>query len=221
MDTAMAKRNIDWGRVVAVPLFTFVMILNVMAIRRALGDFPPVDMLKVAGLTHHLLLTCFYVLVVALYFLRSSAVSTARSWVTKAIALLASLLPFALPILSRDLSANAVSVVLGNLIMISGMAFSIYALLVLGKSFSIIPQARGLVQSGPYRLIRHPLYVGELVGMLGAVLARLTVPAIAVFSLLAACQVYRSLKEEELLSSVFPEYENYCRKTARFIPGVF
>jgi len=161
MDTAMAKRNIDWARVVAVPLFTFFMILNVMAIRRALGDFPPVDMLKVAGLTHHLLLTCFYVLVVALYFLRSSAVSTARSWVTKAIALLASLLPFALPILSRDLSANAVSVVLGNLIMISGMAFSVYALFSLGKSFSIIPQARGLVQSGPYRLVRHPLYVGE------------------------------------------------------------
>jgi len=69
MDTAMPKRNIDWGRVIAVPLFTFVMILNVMAIRRALGDFPPVDMLKVAGLTHHLLLMCFYVLVVALYFL--------------------------------------------------------------------------------------------------------------------------------------------------------
>jgi protein-S-isoprenylcysteine O-methyltransferase Ste14 len=178
-------------------------------------------MLKVAGLTHHLLLTCFYVLVVALYFLRSSAVSTARSWVTKAIALLASFLPFALPILSRDLSANAVSVVLGNLIMISGMAFSIYALLVLGKSFSIIPQARGLVQSGPYRLIRHPLYVGEFVGMLGAVLARLTVPAIGILFLLAACQVYRSLKEEELLGGTFPEYKSYCRKTARFIPGVF
>ena len=74
---------------------------------------------------------------------------------------------------------------------------------------------------GPYRLMRHPLYLGEIVGALGLVLADVSIPKILVFLLLAVCQVYRSIPEERLLSASFTEYADYASRTARFLPGLF
>jgi protein-S-isoprenylcysteine O-methyltransferase Ste14 len=118
-------------------------------------------------------------------------------------------------------SDNLTVLIIADLIMTFGMVFSISALFVLGKNISIVPQARSLVQSGPYRLVRHPLYLSEMVSLLGVVLARFTASAVALFFLLIACQVYRALQEENLLGGTFPEYESYCLRTSRFIPGVF
>ncbi|MDQ6741518.1 MAG: hypothetical protein M3Z97_01220, partial [Candidatus Dormibacteraeota bacterium] len=57
--------------------------------------------------------------------------------------------------------------VLGDLLLGAGMAYSIWALLYLRRSFSILPEARRLVTHGPYALSRHPLYLGEAVAALG------------------------------------------------------
>jgi protein-S-isoprenylcysteine O-methyltransferase Ste14 len=91
---------------------------------------------------------------------------------------------------------------------------------VLGKSFSIIPQTRNLVVRGPYRLVRHPIYIGEITCMLGLTLAGVSIPKILIFLLLVGCQVYRSIQEEKLLTAAFPEYADYAAKTARFLPGL-
>ena len=113
------------------------------------------------------------------------------------------------------------ALLVANLVITSGIVLSIYSVCSLGRSFSIIPQARKLVQSGPYRLVRHPLYLGELISVFGIVLAGVTIPKITLYFVLVVCQVYRAFQEEKLLSNVFPEYKKYCLKTARFIPGVF
>jgi protein-S-isoprenylcysteine O-methyltransferase Ste14 len=101
------------------------------------------------------------------------------------------------------------------------MLLSIFALLALGRNLSIIPQARKLVRHGPYRLVRHPLYLGELTSVFGIVAAEVTLSKMMVFLLLIAAQIYRSLWEEKLLVNTFPEYKEYSSKKRRFIPGIF
>jgi protein-S-isoprenylcysteine O-methyltransferase Ste14 len=102
-----------------------------------------------------------------------------------------------------------------------GSTSIIYAVLYLGKSFSIVPQARKLVIGGPYRFVRHPLYVAEELAVIG-VLIQIDWYAAALFlSLHIGLQVQRMNYEESLLCAVFPDYEAYARRTARLIPGVW
>ncbi len=110
---------------------------------------------------------------------------------------------------------------LASLVTICGIAIALYSLSTLGGSFSIIPQARRLVQTGPYKLVRHPVYLGELISILGIVLARPSAITMAIYCLLTALLIYRALWEEKLLADIFPEYETYSLRRARFIPGVF
>ncbi|MDD1778319.1 MAG: isoprenylcysteine carboxylmethyltransferase family protein, partial [Candidatus Helarchaeota archaeon] len=134
---------------------------------------------------------------------------------------LATFTPFVFPFLGKQELINPIMVIISDLMIILGLVISIYSLSVLGRNFSIIPQTRNLVQRGPYRLVRHPLYLGELITVFGIVLAGLSISRLVVYFLLVACQIYRAFQEEKLLASVFSEYEDYCSKTARFIPGVF
>lgn len=90
----------------------------------------------------------------------------------------------------------------------------------LGKSFSIMPEARRLVTDGPYALVRHPLYAVELLIIAGMAL-QFSQPlagilAVAVVVLL----VIRALFEERVLAEAYPEYEAYRARVKRFIPGV-
>jgi protein-S-isoprenylcysteine O-methyltransferase Ste14 len=97
----------------------------------------------------------------------------------------------------------------------------IYAVLHLGKSFSIAPQARKLVIGGPYRFVRHPLYVAEELAVIGVLIQCDWVAATAFLALHIALQVQRMNYEESLLCTVFPDYDAYARRTARMIPGVW
>jgi protein-S-isoprenylcysteine O-methyltransferase Ste14 len=107
------------------------------------------------------------------------------------------------------------------LLIIAGTAFAISAGLVLGRSISIVPEARRLVTSGPYGLVRHPLYLGEIVAMAGVALQYLSVWAALILGLLCAFQILRMRNEERLLVQVFPEYADYMARTARLVPSVY
>jgi protein-S-isoprenylcysteine O-methyltransferase Ste14 len=212
--------KIDMGKLAILPIF---MLLLAATITRVFGDakaLEPASTIKVATLLHHLLLVCFYALLVFLYLIRSAAKSTTRSFITKTIAVVATFLPFTIPLLSKP-SNNPNILLSGSLVTIFGMAIAIYSLSTLGRSFSIIPQARRLVQTGPYKLVRHPVYLGELISILGVVLARPSAIAMAIYCLLTILLIYRALQEEKLLAGIFPEYETYALRRARFIPGVF
>jgi len=220
MLTSQITHKIDAGRLMIVPLFALLLVMNIFGINEDVKALEPVSAIKVATLIHHMLLICFYSLVVFLYFIRSAAKSTTKSLIAKTIAFIASFLPFAIPFLGSS-SDNSRIMLLANLITIFGMIISLYSLGALGKSFSIIPQARTLVQTGPYKLIRHPLYLGELISLIGIVLARFSISAITIYCLIITLQIYRAVQEERLLASIFPEYEPYSQKKARFLPGIF
>jgi protein-S-isoprenylcysteine O-methyltransferase Ste14 len=212
--------KIDIGRLIIVPIFSLFMLSNMIAVYGQAIALEPLSSIKIATLMNRLLLMCFYALLVFLYIIRRSARSTTTSLFAKTIAVISTFLPFTIPLLSRP-SDNPTIMILAGLVTISGIAITLYSLSTLGGSFSIIPQARSLVQNGPYKYVRHPVYLGELISILGIVLARPSTIAIAIYGLLAALLVYRSLEEEKLLVGIFPEYETYSLRRARFIPGIY
>ncbi len=107
------------------------------------------------------------------------------------------------------------------LLLLAGIIFAIWALIFLGRSISLLPEARRLVTSGPYALVRHPLYLGEMVAVTGIALQRFSPWALLLLVLGWAFQIQRMKYEERVMSQSFPEYADYMARTARLVPGVY
>jgi protein-S-isoprenylcysteine O-methyltransferase Ste14 len=88
----------------------------------------------------------------------------------------------------------------------------------LGRSFSVMPEARRLVTGGPYELVRHPLYVCEILGLLAILLQYRSLPAIGLFALCIAFQLARARWEETVLARAFPEFAAYRQRTPFLLP---
>ena len=110
---------------------------------------------------------------------------------------------------------------IATLLILSGTAFALYSALNSVARSSMLPEARQLVTRGPYALIRHPLYLGEAIALVGLTLQFMSPWALMIFGLQCACQVGRMTSEERVLSSVFPEYRNYMAHTARLLPHIY
>ncbi len=122
-----------------------------------------------------------------------------------------------LPPAAIGIPLSLVSLVL----MLGGIGFSFLSLMHLGRSFSLMAEARALVTDGPYRLIRHPLYLGELLTLVGFMLQYISAYAVVVVGLQFAFQTYRMRNEEQVLASQFPEYEGYRSRTYRILPWLY
>jgi protein-S-isoprenylcysteine O-methyltransferase Ste14 len=106
-------------------------------------------------------------------------------------------------------------------LIVAGNLFTVYALAYLGRSFSILPEGRRLVTSGPYRLMRNPVYLGEAVATIGAMITLFSPWAALIVLAQFALQLARIIYEERVLRATFPEYADYAKRTARLIPGVY
>jgi protein-S-isoprenylcysteine O-methyltransferase Ste14 len=107
---------------------------------------------------------------------------------------------------------------LGSVLWLSGAVLSLWPLWHLRRSFSIEPEARTLVTSGPYRLARHPIYTIYLLINLGILLRHLTAPFAAVLVVWIGLLLVRIRYEEMVLGGAFPEYREYRRRVAAFGP---
>ena len=99
-----------------------------------------------------------------------------------------------------------------------GLIWAVWALITLGSSFSISPEDRGIVDRGPYRFVRHPMYLGEMLSMFGLCLAAKSAWNWMAFFLFVLLQVLRISAEEDVLS----QYDRY-RKAVRWriLPGIW
>jgi len=102
---------------------------------------------------------------------------------------------------------------------IIGMSLSFMVLRWLGKSFSIMAEARRLVTGGPYAIVRHPLYICEEIAIIGILLQAMSPLAVLIVLAHALIQFRRMLNEEKVLRATFPDYDDYATRTPRLIPA--
>jgi len=148
--------------------------------------------------------------IVAFQLIRRRFATGNVPWRGQIIAWLSALLPMGL----RLLSVSPVGLWLSML----GLLWALWSMLALGKSFGIAPADRGLVSSGPYRWVRHPMYAGELLSVLGGLIGNLTSWNGLVLVTLLASLLWRMREEERLLFG----YKGYAASTPwRLYPGIW
>jgi protein-S-isoprenylcysteine O-methyltransferase Ste14 len=126
-----------------------------------------------------------------------------------------------LVVVLRQPSGSGTSLVLaGDFVALASYAWLLASVLALGRCFGILPEARGLVMRGPYRFVRHPVYLGELGAVLGFVIGAPTFWNIGVLVAFYVAQAIRMRLEEQALGREFPAYAEYAALTPRLVPRV-
>jgi protein-S-isoprenylcysteine O-methyltransferase Ste14 len=105
--------------------------------------------------------------------------------------------------------------------MILGLLINLYGKACLARSFGLVAANRGVRRSGPYRVIRHPIYAGNALTQIGFVLGNPTLVNLALCVAGLSLQVIRIQAEEKLLGQD-PVYAEYMAKVPyRLAPGLY
>ena len=118
---------------------------------------------------------------------------------------------------------NPVAGVIGAVLCACGVALAMWARARLGRNWGM-PMCRvenaELVTTGPYALVRHPIYSGMLLAALGSAIGQ-SVLWVAALVVVAPYFVYSAVSEEKLMMKRFPrQYPDYARRTKMLVPGL-
>ncbi len=156
-------------------------------------------------------------LLVLLFVFRRESKAVSRSLPDWTVALGDSFLVLLVRPVEHALIPDGIGVVLQFL----GTAFEVSGKVALGRSFGIVPANRGIIVRGPYRIVRHPIYLGYLVTHTGFLLSNWSARNLVIYGAVYVFQVLRILSEERFLAqdAVYREYRERVRY--RMIPGLF
>ena len=159
----------------------------------------------------------FVALMAALPLFRHPPIAKSAALLPRLAALVTVCIPPLCVLLDRappNLWCNLIAVIAG----ISASMFGAWTLSFLGRSFSVMPEARRLVTSGPYGIVRHPLYLFELLGVIGILLQVRSLAGVALLALIVALQIARARWEEAVLDRAIPEFAAYRRQVPFLLP---
>jgi protein-S-isoprenylcysteine O-methyltransferase Ste14 len=199
------------SRLIPTLLFTTMATVSLLGV----GSAP-----SPSAAVFHALSATLWGLFIVLINIRPAPLRRNRSAVGVIVALLSQLAVIAVGLFGAR-TDGGVAVLASDVLLIAGLAFAIGSVAVLGRCFGILPDVRGLVTHGPYRYVRHPLYVGELTAVLGIVLgSRQPLWAGVTWIACLGLQLARTGYEERNISAEFPQYAEYAARTKRLIPGI-
>lgn len=165
--------------------------------------------------------TLVFLVVLLAYLLRVDPRDRSTGWREIGVPLVGAALPFALlltpphPAIPADTLANAVIFWL----MTFGTALTVCGIWTLRRAFSITVEARELVSSGPYRLIRHPVYAGEMLTATAVTAWRFSWINLMLLAAFIAIQLLRARWEEQKLARALPGYGEFARGSRWFWRG--
>jgi protein-S-isoprenylcysteine O-methyltransferase Ste14 len=111
---------------------------------------------------------------------------------------------------------------IGLLLLAAGLAFAVWARVHLGRNWSgsvTVKQSHELIRSGPYALVRHPIYTGLLTAILGTAIALGEWRGLLAFAILTVAFLLKIKREEHFMSEIFlNEYPRYRADVPALIP---
>jgi protein-S-isoprenylcysteine O-methyltransferase Ste14 len=129
------------------------------------------------------------------------------------------------PVLRTRFVPPSSAAALGGLaLVLGGLAFAVWARLHLGSNWSAtvtLKEGHELVRSGPYALVRHPIYTGLLAALLGSAVMNGEMRSLAAVALLAVALLVKMRLEERWMVERFgEEYRQYRREVKALVPFV-
>ena len=113
---------------------------------------------------------------------------------------------------------------IGQAIQVASFALMIWARISFGSRsfhFAANPTQGGLVTSGPYRYLRHPIYAAILFFIWAGALSHLSAIDVVLALTITVSTAVRIFTEEKLVVAMYPEYQEYASHTKRIVPFVF
>jgi len=212
-------RDLVFSRLVPSLFFSLFLARELVLLAGAVGGVHrPIDLLF---LLQQVLALAYFTMLVVLYAVRLPQRGTDHRRTVIFIAFSGTFAAISASFLPGGTRREGL-VLVADVLATAGLAYSVWGLAYLRRSFSIIPEARRLVTGGPYSLSRHPVYLGEIATAIGVNLATagwLSGLAIVYF---VVCELLRIRWEERILALTFPnEYPEYARSVPRYLPKPF
>jgi protein-S-isoprenylcysteine O-methyltransferase Ste14 len=236
MQPALASASATWGwfnvlsatrlydlvtRLVFISAILFLALPSAAGVATRAGVHPGAwDLALLADLLARTGVLLFFVLAALLVLIRLRPLSKAPGLQPRLSALAGSFLLLGVALFPRHDLSIGLNLLSAGLIFL-GHALAVVALAWLGRSFSIMAEARRLVTDGPYAMVRHPLYAAEVIGAIGLFLQYASPWTALLMMISLGFQIQRMRNEERVLGATFPEYAAYAARTRRLIPGVY